>query len=422
MNTFKFHSVGQGLFYTGSIADGGLNFVYDCGTESSQEFINKAVADYTSQVKNVDFVLISHLHWDHFSGLYSLFRQCTVNKIYLPYLGRNPQVIRFLLIYELFVRHTEGVFLDETELNERVRLFDLLSMLYQKGLRENWEIPHRVEYEKRRWVIEHTEVVFVGPWSDGAGSIFESFSVDGYNKYWEFVFINKSVPELCLNLLNAKIMAEMKKRGVQNVEALFFELNDPKMNTFTEIYKSVFGKGNSLNLTSTFLFHYPLFPAKISCCNSSRLVRCSNHDWNAEKGDGIETVTCLSGDAMFDSDILEKWRKVRTNMNPDLFLGVLQVPHHGAILNWNRVKKYGILAKYNVISFGLGNRYRHPNSEVIDEIVSTSTLSLVDQYAHFSYQISEISRSINEEEPRYNLGRRIVWPNFSESQKPQSPS
>jgi hypothetical protein len=70
MNTFKFHSVGQGLFYTGSIADGGLNFVYDCGTESSQEFINKAV-DTGETVSKV--VATGSKLYNQFANLYNTF-------------------------------------------------------------------------------------------------------------------------------------------------------------------------------------------------------------------------------------------------------------------------------------------------------------------------------------------------------------
>jgi len=40
MNSFKFYPVGQGLFYSGSLFGDNYNFVYDCGTESLQKYLN----------------------------------------------------------------------------------------------------------------------------------------------------------------------------------------------------------------------------------------------------------------------------------------------------------------------------------------------------------------------------------------------
>ena len=76
MNKFKFHNVGQGLFYTGSLMHGTYNFVFDCGTDSKQEYLTNQINDYAREFRcregekpNIDFVVILHLHNDHFSGL-----------------------------------------------------------------------------------------------------------------------------------------------------------------------------------------------------------------------------------------------------------------------------------------------------------------------------------------------------------------
>ena len=75
MNSFKFYPVGQGLFYSGSLFGGAYHFVYDCGTESLQKYLNNAINSYTQELRRttdeaiIEFVVISHLHEDHFSGL-----------------------------------------------------------------------------------------------------------------------------------------------------------------------------------------------------------------------------------------------------------------------------------------------------------------------------------------------------------------
>ena len=54
MNKFKFHPVGQGLFYTGSIAKGRYNFVYDCGTESKGSYISNAIDNYVDEISVIN--------------------------------------------------------------------------------------------------------------------------------------------------------------------------------------------------------------------------------------------------------------------------------------------------------------------------------------------------------------------------------
>lgn len=85
MNQFKFHSVGQGLFYTGSLANGNYNFVYDCGTESEQWYLDNCIKDYTREIRGfnnekaiIDFVVISHLHKDHLY-FWRFIRFCRAN-------------------------------------------------------------------------------------------------------------------------------------------------------------------------------------------------------------------------------------------------------------------------------------------------------------------------------------------------------
>ena len=80
MNKFVFRSVGQGLFYTGSLLNGSYNFVYDCGNDN-QKILNKEIQIYQDEINNnckkkpqIDFVVISHLHKDHYSGLFELVK------------------------------------------------------------------------------------------------------------------------------------------------------------------------------------------------------------------------------------------------------------------------------------------------------------------------------------------------------------
>lgn len=80
---FKFHNVGQGLFYSGILSrkDNGIrnifSFVYDCGTDSVASFLQREIDDYklllpTTGIikhKKLSLLVISHLHDDHVNGL-----------------------------------------------------------------------------------------------------------------------------------------------------------------------------------------------------------------------------------------------------------------------------------------------------------------------------------------------------------------
>jgi len=87
---FCFHNVGQGLFYTGSLYDGEYNFIYDCGS-TRQSQVNSIVKNYCKNLsKNyVDFLAISHLHYDHLSGIDELRKHVSIRKVFLPYLFEN---------------------------------------------------------------------------------------------------------------------------------------------------------------------------------------------------------------------------------------------------------------------------------------------------------------------------------------------
>ena len=85
---FRFHNVGQGLFYSGEIERSGsyLRFVYDCGSETTK-MISNAVETFKQSIKDseIDMLVISHFHEDHVSGLEELFNSFTIKNVILPY-------------------------------------------------------------------------------------------------------------------------------------------------------------------------------------------------------------------------------------------------------------------------------------------------------------------------------------------------
>ena len=78
----QFASAGQGLFYNGILKDKKkmFSFVYDCGTMSNQNILQKSVKDYRSIVGNrIDLLAISHFHRDHVSHIPALIKDANCN-------------------------------------------------------------------------------------------------------------------------------------------------------------------------------------------------------------------------------------------------------------------------------------------------------------------------------------------------------
>src|ERR1700760_2514664 len=86
----EFHPVGQGCFYSGRIVLDGerqFNFVYDCGTNSDQEFVQSEITNHPIKKNNevLDLCVISHFHYDHVSGISELLKNTECRRLVIPY-------------------------------------------------------------------------------------------------------------------------------------------------------------------------------------------------------------------------------------------------------------------------------------------------------------------------------------------------
>lgn len=104
---FRFHNVGQGLFYSGILSKkvnhkhNVFSFVYDCGTDSSTLFLQREIDDFKlllpttgiSKHKKLDLLVISHLHDDHVNGLKYLLKDIDVDTVVMPYINDNLELL-----------------------------------------------------------------------------------------------------------------------------------------------------------------------------------------------------------------------------------------------------------------------------------------------------------------------------------------
>ncbi|MBU1142252.1 MAG: hypothetical protein KKH92_01260, partial [Firmicutes bacterium] len=173
------------------------------------------------------------------------------------------------------------------------------------------------------------------------------------------------------------------KYGFKSVDEM---VRRNQLNEIVAIYKEVFEKkGKDLNLTSTVLIHYPLNESKLYY-GQRVFFNPLSYDEHLKK---VKTITILTGDALFDSEMLDRMSDELTKHNN--IHTIFQIPHHGSKKNWDSLTHpYKFAFNHYVIPFGLGNKYHHPHKDVINELMTFKILgvSLVTEIQPLHYYIA----------------------------------
>lgn len=339
-NVFNFFPVGHGLFYAGSIDYKKFTFVYDCGTDIS----TSESVDLTSQIKclkeylggkALDFVVLSHLHYDHFCGLEKLFEQFEVKELILPYLGgRFSRETLFSFAY-LKAGYAFR--------NGRPSLFNLLDTM---------EKQQRIHYLEGSFYSEHYPC---------------------YNKgYWNFSFCVKQYGKSKIDQLNKEIERFIKDNPpyLKVSEAIAAG----RTSEIKRIYETIFGKSNVLNNTSIVLSHKPVSQSKLICLRTSTsFAKVSCFDTNGK--------TLLTGDCCFNKELASK-------LDINYPLAVLQVPHHGSTKNWKSIERNFPSIQYlnAVITCSIFRLHNLPNKYTLDQIPCDKCV-IVNERNSFAYSI-----------------------------------
>ena len=269
------------------------------------------------------------------------------------------------------------------------------------GIQENYDFPR-------------IEAVFLGENAeedlnhDFFCSTQEEYVHIGAEKYWKFVFINRGICKKELISLNNEVLEILDTLKVESIIELI-SLNKG-IQKIVKIYNEVFysqiiNDRNFLNMTSIVLVHFPLYSSPNAFyVDSNEVMELSSrkvesryfayyypYDYfclNFEKI--MNPLTILSGDLMVDNTMKKLILSQLNSTNSSLksSCGVLQVPHHGSKNNWNAWSNISINSQLYVISFGLGNRHKHPHPDTIDDIIlSKKQPYLVNQIQDFEYYI-----------------------------------
>ena len=360
---FAFHSVGQGLFYTGSIFDGKntYNFVYDCGGEI--RYINHAVKSFFGGIvdKGVDLIVLSHLHEDHINGVKKLLGLIEKSgntkrtRIVMPY---SNTVMNLLYEYEYTIKfgHNDSIseFYNDPiraikELNKDCEIILMASDLKEavRDAEEDGIVFRLVEhnYNDIRGVDEDVYMLEKYHSSKEYSNVYLARALSNFipSVNWHFRLFQPN-----FNLANyEKFKNKCRENGIKNAMDLFYN---------KKVLSSIRDAGLGLNDSCIVMHHW--FEPFI--------------------GPGS---TVLTGDLPESGEnFIRKGIALEQGLRPFVY----QIPHHGAK---QRVNPQIIDSEFSIVSYGCNNRYGHPDPNTIKEYMKRSNIISVNENKSFSYGI-----------------------------------
>ena len=400
--SFTFHKAGQGAFYGGFIKQRHGNtyysMVYDCGTSPFITGHTKSLNDEISLFKStlislsdenkprLDFLFISHLDYDHVSGIKRLLNEFNVRKIILPYI--DPLIRRLLFsTYEeggnenfLSRDEYESLLINPTEyfmsFNEQATIYVVKGEIGDNNSSTDGEIYELGSTGKIEEIGEIRNV-----------KVFNNNLELRISKKWDFISHVKEVDSEIIDLIRLEIckILGLSYDDDLSTSALRELFNvDENRKKLRECYKRYLKDINAHGLA---LLHGPKNFNTICVGDSECDCYWSCDDW--EEIDNKSLYTLLLGDTSlnlnnnpvkFPKFLLEKLEYVH----------VVQIPHHGSSKNWDQ-QQYKLLKLgkslnnsielTSVCNYGVGNNYNHPSQDVIHEV--DNKLVLNNQYTRY---------------------------------------
>ena len=418
----KFHPIGQGLFYSSSLYLNdsiSASVIFDCGSENI-ELIKKGIKGYSSS--NIDVLIISHLHFDHISGLDFLLKNRKVNTVVLPYLIPKERILIQSLNYNKPEWYNEFLSNPYSYLNEKENIENVIIINGnddENDYSENFpeEIPplnDNLINEKRNIRIELENVDDKTKNTIGINENLQFNSNLSLMKDKGYILISN----MYLSFFNYKInndkkvnefYAEIKRLKITDTKSALRQLlNGKKREQFKKSYEII---RKDINITSLAAYQGFILPFNnrehlfsirgfnsfqynfldnVFCCNCDGFIDghfhgrsikghkykfyydcfcdCHKHS-NCSKMIG----TLLLGDIKLDYKT-KKRKEMFIHFKKLLpFVKLVQLSHHGAENGWNEslIKKIPRNSLF-IASHSTINKYHHPHKKVIMELAENN--------------------------------------------------
>jgi len=404
--------VGQGLFYTGHVDD--LKFIYDCGSQK-EACAEKAVVSYCSAIQGkssgkVSLLVLSHLHYDHISGLKALLAHTTVEVAVLPYLTPWERLLLacvvpdYLQWYLDILKDPVG-FLSEYKVGKVVLIAhgrpkepndrggsdsshrsgpDLIgdTPVDMRELADlNEDDLHKIFQKEEENGNDWRKL-----YRDGKLMVKTHDGVFRLRNLWEFALYNQPVADDCIEAFK-NCVSQLPAPADYDKFPLTLLLKEK--NFIKELRKcyceDLMRDRDDLNFTSLVLWHGPINPdwwpklqwGHCPCYASDGIYRTKFALEACAIGVGCSFVVdlfrkpalgqLLTGDMNLNNNYEAFKGHLGTRLEST---AVCLVPHHGSGHSWNnKIIEDLPWCKIWVISAGRENHYYHPHKEVLQDLL-----------------------------------------------------
>lgn len=276
---FEFNSVGQGLFYSGSITNDNLKFyfVYDCGSSSKDIYLKSEVERIREKIKSkfkcINLLVISHFDADHVNGIDRLLTEIGVNTVIIPYIiplhrlaiaikypNEEPSYYSFMSnpIKFLTDRGVKNIILLSNGFSSKEEILDfnpdidshnddelIINKLFNdkilaKRLKEDDDYEEDILDNNRVQIKSHQGYLLL-------------------KNFWIFKFFNYKVDEkIILDFKKSLIYNGIDISSIDKIRELIMKINDKNKKTMKKIkkcYKKICG---DINNTSVIMYHGPI--------------------------------------------------------------------------------------------------------------------------------------------------------------------
>lgn len=434
LSKFSFFRAGQGSFYGGRIYDRDNNskysIIYDCGTSnfikgnsaSLNSEINwfKEHENYRFPIENntIDLLFISHLDYDHVSGLKRILNEFDVKKIVIPYIEKE--------IRKYFLSSFSDDEIDTEDLSEENYINFLenpINFFRENSQNNNSEIYFIKTNENNNDNNNGNEIELAGNEIELEGNRLEKNTItelantdeniylyDNNIRFlirnkWEFTTFFKEVNLIKINELDSCIKDNLRIND--NEELSFESIKSIIIENRAEVRKCYIKMLGDINSYGLILIHGPINFSRISV---DLEPDCFNKNFNVNNpyfkinefhyGNEVFNMffTLLLGDVSINQQLINGFNQNFIERLTKTL--VVQIPHHGSSKNWDltQFKNLKIGKEYyfpplchnfiSVCSFGYGNRYGHPSHEVINDLKPSLFLNSQFSRLNINYQIS----------------------------------
>lgn len=366
----RFLPIGQGAFYWeqffnhsdhGSESDNRINVVYDCGSLSGSNLLNKQIDNCFDYGEKIHALFLSHFDEDHVNGLEYLLRHTRVEHIFFPLLTKEDKALICLqhLVNSAFANEDSFWLRFALEPLETIGQMevDYTPMLHpvrsEDESDENIEfrdIPKSFRQHRHVRIVRSGENVFELV-CDTAKETHSIHKLDWL--YIPFHFREKAKRDILKENLKESLETSDPEKLLDLLK------NNPLYRAdIKNAYSKIPGDFNSNSMT--------LFSGTKSEHSVQFLIPFKRPHRVCYFP--IKPGTLYMGD--YDASGSQKWKQLQKAYQEYIpHIGCLQVPHHGSKHNFNFRFFDNKSCQVYFISAGLNNQYKHPDGEVVKQIM-----------------------------------------------------